>query len=96
MLKEPLAFVRDLPPLATTISRILAGVSYEQLQSALSGWVARVVSDQEMYASVDGRCAKRSKDASGNRPVMVPLMVNLLAHDLRLCLAQWPASRKRC
>ena len=23
-------------------------------------------------------------------------MVNVLAHDLRLCLAQWPASEKRC
>ena len=32
MLKEPLGFVRDHPPHATTISRTLAGVSYEQLQ----------------------------------------------------------------
>ena len=23
-------------------------------------------------------------------------MVNVLAHNLRLCLAQWPASEKRC
>ena len=45
MLKEPLGFVRDHPPHATTISRTLAGVPYEQLQGALTGWVARVVAD---------------------------------------------------
>ena len=67
------------------------GVLYEESQKALTGWVARVVSDQEMYASVDGKWAKQSEDASGNPLVMV----NVLAHDLRLCLAQWPASEKR-
>ena len=46
-LKEPLGFLRDHPPHATTISRTLAGVSHEQLQGALTGWVARVVADRE-------------------------------------------------
>ena len=91
VLKEPLGFVRDHPPHATTISRTLAGVPCEQLQGALTGWVARVVADQEMQASVDGKWAKQSEDAQGNPLVMV----NVLAHDLRLCLAQWPASEKR-
>ena len=86
-LKEPLGFLRNHPPHATTISRTLAGVPYEQLQGALTGWVARVVADQE----VDGKWAKQSEDAGGNPLVMV----NVLAHDLRLCLAQWPASEKR-
>ena len=90
-LKEPLGFLRNHPPHATTISRTLAGVPYEQLQGALSGWVARVVADQEVNASVDGKWAKQSEDANGNPLVMV----NVLAHDLRLCLAQWPASEKR-
>ena len=91
MLKEPLGFVRDHPPHSTTISRTLAGVPYEQLQGALTGWVARVVADQEVNASVDGKWAKQSEDQGGNPLVMV----NVLAHDLRLCLAQWPASEKR-
>ena len=91
MLKEPLGFLRDHPPHATTISRTLAGVPYEQLQGALTGWVARVVADQEVNASVDGKWAKQSEDAKGNPLVMV----NVLAHDLKLCLAQWPASEKR-
>ena len=47
-----------------------------------------MVADQELNASVDGR-AKQSVDAKGN-----PL-VKVLAHDLKLCLAQWPASEKR-
>ena len=91
VLKEPPGFLRDHPPHATTISRTLAGVSHEQLQDALTGWVARVVADQELDASVDGKCAKQSEDTRGNPLVMV----NVLAHDLKLCLAQWPASEKR-
>ncbi len=91
VLREPLGFVRDHPPHATTISRTLAGVPYEQLQGALAGWVAQVVADQEVHASVDGKWAKQSEDVSGNPLVMV----NVLAHDLKLCLAQWPASEKR-
>ena len=91
-LKEPLGFVRDHPPHATTISRTLAGVPYEQLQGALTGWVARVVADREVKASsVDGKWAKQSEDAQGDPLVMV----NVLAHDLKLCLARWPASEKR-
>ena len=90
-LKEPLGFLRDHPPHATTISRTLAGVPYEQLQGALTGWVSCVVAGQELDASVDGKWAKQSEDAQGNPLVMV----NVLAHDLKLCLAQWPASEKR-
>ena len=90
-LKEPLGFLRDHPPHATTISRALAGVSHQRLQEALTGWVAHMVADQELNASVDGKWAKQSEDANGNPLVMV----NVLAHDLRLCLAQWPASEKR-
>ena len=90
-LKEPLGFLRDHPPHPTTISRTLAGVSHERLQKTLTGWVAHMVADQELNASVDGKWAKQSEDANGNPLVMV----NVLAHDLRLCLAQWPASEKR-
>ena len=91
VLKEPLGFSRDQPPHATTISRTLAGIPWEQLQDALVSWVAQVAADHGMSASVDGKWAKQSVDQSGNPLVMV----NVLAHDLRLCLAQWPASEKR-
>ena len=49
------------------------------------------MAEQEVNASVDGKWAKQSEDANGNPLVMV----NVLAHDLKLCLAQWPASEKR-
>ena len=64
---------------------------YEQLQEALAAWVSRAVAGQELNAPVDGKWAKQSEDAQGN-PRM---MVNVLARDLKLCLAQWPASEKR-
>ena len=90
-LKEPLGFLRSHPPRAAAISRTLAGVPYAQLPGALTGWVARVVADQEVNAPADGKRAKQSEDAKGHPLVMV----NLLAHDLKLCPARWPASEKR-
>ena len=74
VLREPLGFLRDDPPHATTISRTLAGVPCEQLQGALTGWVARVAADQELDASVDGKWAKQSEDAQGNPLVMVNVL----------------------
>ena len=56
----------------------VAGVPYEQL---LTGWVARVVADQEV--NVGGRQVGQAVRGNGNPLVMV----NVLAHDLRLCLA---------
>ena len=102
-LREPLGFDRERAPHQTTISRALAGVSLGQLQEALMGWVEGIVQDRrlsasvemsaavEMAAAVDGKWAKQSTDAAGN-----PLgMVNVLAHDLKLCLAQWPMTERR-
>ena len=69
------------------------------MQEALTGWVAHMVADRELNASVDGKWAKQSEDVSGNPLVMVNVLAHdlrlCLAHDLRLCLAQWPASDKR-
>ena len=90
-LKEPLGFTRAKAPHATTISRTLAGVSLAQLQQAMLRWVAGLVRDQTLRASVDGKWAKQSTDVAGQ-----PLaMVNVLAHEVKLCLAQWPLSEKR-
>ena len=50
-----------------------------------------MVAEQELNASVHGKWGKQSEDAQGN-PL---IMVNVPAHDLKLCLAQWPASEKR-
>ena len=89
--QEPWSFVLDRPPHTTTISRTLAGVPNEQLQGALTRWVGRVVAEQQVVASVDGKWVKQSVDQKGNPLVME----NVLAHDLKLCLAQWPSAEKR-
>ena len=90
-LKEPLGFVRDQAPRRATRSRTLAGAPLTQLPQAVSDWVARLASDQGMRAAVDGKWAKQSTDVSGN-----PLaLVNVLAHDLKLRLAQWPRAERR-
>ena len=73
---------------ATTISRALAGVSCEQLQGGLTGWVAREVADREVAASVDGKWVRQSR----GRKRQSPGDGEVLAHDLKLCLVQWPAS----
>ena len=64
----------------------------EQLPEARAGWATRVAAHQEMSAAVDDKRAKQSEGAQGNPPVMV----NVLAHYLKLCLAQWQAPEKRC
>ena len=90
-LREPLGFVRDQAPHPTTRSRTLAGVPLAQLQQAVSDWVAGLASERARSAAVDGKWAKQSTDVSGN-----PLeLVNVLAHDLKLCLAQWPLAERR-
>ena len=55
-LKEPLGFLRDHPPHPTTISRTLAGISHEQLQKALTGWVAHMVADLYRLADWLAEC----------------------------------------
>ena len=53
-----------------------------KLQGALTGWVARVVANHEVNASVDGRWAKQSED-QGSNPLV---MVSVLAHDPEVVL----------
>ena len=87
-LREPLGFDRDRAPRATTISRALAGAPFAQLQEALLDWMMGmgVVSDRELSGAVDGKRPQQSQDAAGQPRAMV----NVLAHELKVCLAQWP------
>ena len=50
----------------------------------ITGWVAHMVADQELR--LGGGKSSRQRESPGH---------GVLAHDLRLCLAQWAASEKR-
>ncbi len=86
-LKGPLGFTRKKPPHATTISLALAKFSLEQFRDAFAAWLVtlpRVAS--AVTAAVDGKTSKQGHDAGGD-PVH---MLNIFAHELGLCLAQFP------
>ena len=91
---DSLAFLRKL---ALNLVRLepsngFVGVgSVPAVVGARTGSVARGIAGQELNASVDGKRANQSEDAQG-----IPLViVNRLAHDLKMCLAQWPVSERR-
>jgi hypothetical protein len=88
-LKEPLGFTRKQPPHATTISRALAKFSLEQFRDAFARWVLadpRVA--EAVTVAADGKTSKQGHDAHGD-PVH---MLNVFAHELNLCLAQFPVT----
>jgi hypothetical protein len=88
-LKGALGFTRKKPPHATTISRALARFSLEQFRDAFARWlVALPQTAAAVTAAVDGKTSKQGHDAPGD-PVH---MLNVFAHDLGLCLAQYPVT----
>ena len=88
-LREPLGFTRKKPPHATTISRAAAKCSLEQLRDAFARWVVSITDPlAAVTVAVDGKTSKQGHDASGE-PVH---MLNVFAHELNLCLAQFPVA----
>ena len=90
-LKEPLGFVQDDPPHDTTIPRTLAGSLMPSCRVPWAGGWPGWWPTWRCRPRLTASGTKQSEDAHGNPLVMV----NVLAHDLRLCLAQWLASEKR-
>ena len=87
LLQEPLGFARPEPPCDTTLERTLARFSLAEFQTAFGQWLQQVLADREgLVAAVDGKTCKQGKQADGN-PVQ---MLNVFAHDVRVCLGQWP------
>jgi hypothetical protein len=88
-LKGPLGFTRKEPPHATTISRAVARFSLGQFRDAFARWVASLPRAAEaVTVAVDGKTSKQGHDAHGD-PVH---MLNVFAHELNLCLAQFPVT----
>lgn len=90
-LKGPLGFTRKSPPHATTISRGLANFSLEQFRDVFARWVLtrpQVIEAETVAVAVDGKTSKQGHDAHGE-PIH---MLNVFAHELNLCLAQFPVT----
>ena len=88
-LKGPLGFTRKRPPHATTISRALARFSLEQFRDAFARWLASLPQAAgAVTVAVDGKTSKQGHGADGD-PVH---MLNVFAHELGLCLAQFPVT----
>jgi len=85
-LRGPLGFERDEPPVATTISRVLARCSLDAFTGVFARWLRQVLpADQPLCAAVDGKTSRQSLDAEGN-PVQ---LVTVLVHRLKFVLGQW-------
>jgi DDE family transposase len=89
VLKDPLGFTRKRPPHATTLSRALARFSLEQFRDAFARWlIALPQAAVAVTAAVDGKTSKQGHDEKGD-PVH---MLNVFAHEVGLCLAQFPVT----
>lgn len=84
-LKEPLGFVRDEPPHATTISRVVASCSLARFSAAFLDWTKAMTPADPLSAAVDAKTSCQGLDADGN-PIQ---LVTVLVHDLKIVLAQW-------
>jgi hypothetical protein len=88
VLRRALGFTRPRPPHATTISRVLARFSLAQFRAAFARWLVTLPQTTAATVAVDGKTSKQGHDAQGN-PVH---MLNVFAHELGLCLAQFPVT----
>src|SRR3954462_12422739 len=89
VLKPALGFTRKEPPHATTISRALARFSLEQFRDAFARWLVSLPqAAAAVTAAADGKTSKQGHDAHGD-PVH---MLNVFAHELGLCLGQFPVT----
>ncbi len=85
-LRPALGFTRRYAPHATTLTRVTARYSLAEFQGALCRWLAGLLAHEPVRtAAVDGKTSKQGHDADGD-PIHV---LNVFAHDARLCLAQW-------
>ena len=81
-LKKPLGFNTKKPPDRTTLSRLLAKISLEELQEAFAVFLSQLLQDKPLTAAVDGKTAKQILDEDGE----VLHMLNVFVHDIKVGL----------
>lgn len=85
-LQGPLGFTREYAPHGTTLGRACARYRAAEFSSALLGWLRGLLDPAlPLTAAVDGKTSKQAHDAEGD-PIHV---LNVFAHDVKVCLAQW-------
>jgi hypothetical protein len=84
-LKEPLGFKRKKPPNRTTISRLLAKISLNEMQEAFAVFLLQLLQDKPLTVAIDGKVSKQILDEDGE----VLQMLNTFVHDMRVVLWEW-------
>jgi DDE_Tnp_1-associated len=85
-LRSPLGFTRKYAPHGTTLGRACAGYRASEFASAMLDWMRGLLGPEApVAAAVDGKTSKQARDAKGD-PIHV---LNVFAHDVKACLAQW-------
>jgi hypothetical protein len=84
-LKSPLGFESKKPPNRTTISRLLAKISLDEMQEAFAVFLSQLLQDKTLTVAIDGKVAKQMLDEEGE----VLQMLNAFVHDMRVVLWEW-------
>jgi hypothetical protein len=85
ILKKPLGFKSKKPPNRTTISRLLAKISLNEMQEAFAVFLTQLLQDEPLTAAVDGKVAKQIVDEEGE----VLQMLNVFVHKMKVVLWEW-------
>ena len=83
--EKPTRLQDKKPPDRTTLSRLLAKISLNELQEAFAVFLSQLLQDQPLTAAVDGKTAKQILDKDGE----VLQMLNVFVHDIKVVLAEW-------
>ena len=84
-LKEPLGFKGKKPPDRTTMSRLFAKISLNELQDAFAVFQSQLLQDEPLTAAVDGETSKHILDEDGE----VLQMLNVFVHKIKVVLLEW-------
>jgi hypothetical protein len=85
ILKEPLHFKKDKPPVETTIFRALEKTTVEDFQHVFDEFLRNILAEnhENITVAVDGKTAKQMKNADGTPHQML----NCFVHDVQVTLA---------
>jgi hypothetical protein len=84
-LKEPLGFKTKKPPNRTTISRLLAKISLNEMQEAFAVFLSQLLQETPLTAAIDGKVSKQILDEDGE----VLQMLNAFIHGMKVVLWEW-------